>query len=974
MSTTSHLGGGGGVPPVPAPPRPSRDMRGPPPTHTPTLAEIQAIQQANPYDDVDHATPSYPSQRPQLVNGPESPYAPSPYGGPQQRTPPSSQQHLYNLPLPPGARPPSPNAYGASTPPSRLNHMSQNSLHNVPTVPQPPPGTAHVTELDQYAASRSRGYSSASQSGRGSDHEGGGGVLGIASGPGHLGGMLNKPRDAMQPSPLAQSYMSDVARSYLSGLGKPQPALPEPPKPKKEKQRFWKLVGDRKSKDAKEAKNKDVNVHVLERVPSPLMAPQPPPHAPMDNVHRPSAEDFNDGSIRSLPLQSIHGNSNPQPISSAPRAHSGHGHSSSIGHGFEDHHLRGHGININLRMKHDADHDGDDVGAQIRKLCGSRGTTFQDVLDLCDKVNGSEHSQVIGREATRCIYKVFKVGNDRERRMAARVWLITMNNIVTTDFHRQATNRKLLGSIERILKRNTVPQPSSATYKRVMEIVSGVTYDYHANSSCENLLDLWNNVKRPEDPEFGTKLPNDYLRLAPDPLSARNERTEIPNPVITSIGPGQRSPLPSPAPSLVSRPPSEPLSRGMPPQLGVPYSALPDHDVDMRRLIDECNSALATATKLHAACVFTRPDQFDTNSALRDLHRKAVRKFDSLNSQMAWAESQAEKSRRTANSVPRSEQGTLATPEESAMEVLLNAHGQLANSLTEYGDLENRSIEELEVRLVQERSKTDTRRDYTQQRDMLMAPNEGMATSSRSQSPSHATKPQPETGRSPRTTDSGHGHSSHGSHVVNLTAPVVSHSLEPTRSRSPSPGHGLPLPPKIDNGQSPPRSGSPQGRVARVPGPRPQPTSGTQQFRSVNSNPNLVSSGIETHGTRSLPGRGDSGSSGDDPIINSNDEFVPRPSRKALGKRRAVADKDSDFDPNDLFMEPKQTMDATTDDTVTKPEVKYVYDAWEEANREKKKMAEEAAAAASAAKNLPPTPTMHSPAAPTVSAPIVSAR
>ncbi|BEI96299.1 hypothetical protein CcaverHIS631_0112480 [Cutaneotrichosporon cavernicola] len=873
--------------------------------------------------------------------------------------------------------------------------MSQNSLHNVPAVPPPPPGAGHVTELDPYVTSRSRGYSSASQSGRGSDHEGGGGALGTANGPGHLGGMLNKPRDAMQPSPLAQSYLSDLNQSYLSDLGKPQPALPEPPqpkkevpeapKPKKEKQRFWKLGGDRKSKDAKEAKNKDVNVAVLERVPSPLMAPPPPLHTSMDNVKRPSAEDFNDGSIRSLPPQSLHGNSNPQPVSSAPVAHSGHGHSSSIGHGFEDHHLRAHGININLRMKRDADHDGDDVATQIRKLCGSRGTTFQDVLDLCDKVNGSEHSQEIGREATRCIYKMFKIGNDRERRMAARVWLITMNNIGTPDYHRQATNRKLLGSIERILKRNTVPQPSSATCKRVMEIVSGVTYDYHANSSCENLLDLWNNVKRPEDPEFGTKLPNDYLPLASDPLSARNERTEFPNPVITSIGPGQRSPLPSPAPSLVSRPPSEPLSRGMhsvrgpgssPPQVGVPYSALPDHDVDIRRLLDECSSAFATATKLHEACVFTSPEEFDTNSALHDLHRKAVRKFDSLNSQMAWAESQAEKSRRTANSVPRAEQITLATPEESAMGVLLQAHGKLAESLTEYGDLQNRSIEELEIRLVQERSKTDTRRDYTQQRDMLMAPNEGMATSSRSPSPSHAIKPQQENGRSPRTTDSGHGHSSHGSHVVNLTAPVVSHSLEPVRSRSPSPGHGLPLPPKIATGQSPPRSGSPQGRAARVPGPRPQPTSGTQQFRSVNSNPNLVSSGIETHGTRLLPRRGDSGSSGDDPIINGNaaidgDDFAPRPSRKALGKRRAVVDNDNDFDPNDLFMEPKQTMDATTDDTVTKPEVKYVYDAWEEANREKKKMAEEAA---SAAKNLPPTPTMRLPATPAISAPIVSAR
>jgi hypothetical protein len=433
----------------------------------------------------------------------------------------------------------------------------------------------------------------------------------------------------------------------------------------------------------------------------------------------------------------------------------------------------------------------------------------------------------------------------------------------------------------------------------------------------------------------------------------------------------------------------------------------------MRRLFDECNRALATANKLHEACVFTKPEHFETNALLhvsclvstsadaQDIQRKALKKLEALNSQMGWAQSEAEKSRRIANSVPRAEQGTLATPEESALEILLKAHGQLSDTLREYDDLSERCIEERQMREVQERSKTDTRMDRRQQMDMLAAPNEGLATSSRSPSPSHTSKPLPDTGRSPRTTDSGHGHSSHGSHVDNLTAQMASSNLEPKRSRSPSPGRGLPVPPKIGTGQSPPRSGSPLGRGGRVPGPRPLPNPGAQQFRSVNSNPNLVSTATE-HGHRALPSRGGSGSSGEIPTSNGNavvgdDQEGPRPSRKALGKRRAVpTDEDSelppnaitgpaltadDFDPNDLFpgnAPPKKTSDAASDRSVTADDVylakpvKYAYDAWAEAVQREKE--EAAAAAAAASMNTPASPAMRSPATPTLTTPIVSAR
>lgn len=270
---------------------------------------------------------------------------------------------------------------------------------------------------------------------------------------------------------------------------------------------------------------------------------------------------------------------------------------------------------------------------------------------------------------------------------------------------------------------------------------------------------------------------------------------------------------------------------------------------------------------------------------------------------MGWAQSLAERSRRIANSIPRAEQGTLATQEESALEMLFKAHGTLTESLKDYDDLSERCIEEHQVREVQERSKKDTRMDRRQQMDMLAAPGEGMATTSRSPSPSRNMALPAENGRSPRSTDSGHGHGSQSGHVDNLSTQMAGVNLEPKRSRSPSPSPNsrLPAPPKIGLGQSPPRSGSPLGR-ARVPGPRPLPNPNAQ-FKSVNSNPNLVSTATD-HGSRA-PTRGGSGSSVENGAPTSNgsanmdpedgDGAPARPSRKALGKRRAVPDVDSEF-------------------------------------------------------------------------------
>lgn len=113
------------------------------------------------------------------------------------------------------------------------------------------------------------------------------------------------------------------------------------------------------------------------------------------------------------------------------------------------------------------------------------------------------------------------------------------------------------------------------------------------------------------------------------------------------------------------------------------------------------------------------------------------------------------------------------------------------------------------------------------------------------------------------------------------------------RSRTPSPDrHPLPHPPKLSS--SPARAGSPLGRV-RIPGPRPLPN----PFKLANGSSQSLGSVQRDHPNPSRSGTGSTNESS--AAVNADGEGEEddaakpaKPSRKALGKRRAVVDEDSE--------------------------------------------------------------------------------
>ena len=152
---------------------------------------------------------------------------------------------------------------------------------------------------------------------------------------------------------------------------------------------------------------------------------------------------------------------------------------------------------------------------------------------------------------------------------------------------------------------------------------------------------------------------------------------------------------------------------------------------------------------------------------------------------------------------------------------------------------------------------------------LLPPDNQQQGSSSRSPSPHN---------RVPRVVDS--------PHQADFTAPSVTQITRKLidRSRTPSPDKRALLHASVPPGRAP----SPLGRNMRVPRPLPNPFSrGNGSQQSLGSTPN--------------PSRSGTGST----VDHADDEDVhalAKPSRKALGKRRAVVDEDSKRSPVHLSL------------------------------------------------------------------------
>ena len=298
---------------------------------------------------------------------------------------------------------------------------------------------------------------------------------------------------------------------------------------------------------------------------------------------------------------------------------------------------------------------------------------------------------------------------------------------------------------------------------------------------------------------------------------------------------------------------------------------------------------------------------------LQEFYRKCFLANESLTNQIEWAQAEAVQSRERVLIQARMEgsedEARGSTFEEDALATLFEAHSQLGEVLKQHDDLERMARDENEMREVRERSKKETRMNWTVSLPQIKAgglllivvqsvidghgllqPATG-ASSSRSPSPAPLSRlPAPDTmpHSSPHLQDS-------------TPLPIPPLRLPDGRSRTPSPDR---LPVKISS--SPGRASPLGGGRARGPRPLPNPFAPRSDTHSALSGslPKDDHAMSQSHHSGSQqarssnPSRSGTGSTHDGSGVHHRDELDDgsaegKPSYKAMGKRRA-APKDPD--------------------------------------------------------------------------------
>lgn len=500
-----------------------------------------------------------------------------------------------------------------------------------------------------------------------------------------------------------------------------------------------------------------------------------------------------------------------------------------------------------------------------------------------------------------------------------------------------------MAAVEPIVTNQLDPPPSTATLRWAVDVLAGLTYAYHNERGCEGLQELWKKIKLPEDMDIGRPLPDDFLLYSPGsmpPSDAASINTTTATVRTDRASKDKRDK--DRQRKKRDKDPRDAKDKSRP-RDKPKYPASPSHEDDIQRLIVEASEGKENARVLSEALIYTAPSEFDDKDILREYHSRCQQSFASLSTQMEWAQAQAANSRRVADSVELQESNHMLTPEESALDVLLEAHGKLSDAMEQYDELARSAAYEREIRAVEEISKKDTRMDR-RQKDMLMVDEhmrgggEGSAAS-RSPSPgqfmdldarqsldqrrSHeqmrassekmrmtqdrsaplvampVAHSAPITPGYPGTATPASAHS-YGTGkamagglaagaAVGAGISVVTNGFVADRSSTPSPeDHPLPQPP-VRSGMTGQRAPSPVGSkqpaARRMGGPRPLPL--PNAFRSHNSTASLQAASST---------EGPNGTANGTPAPESSAEEIdddgpPKmPSRKALGKRRADPD------------------------------------------------------------------------------------
>lgn len=165
-------------------------------------------------------------------------------------------------------------------------------------------------------------------------------------------------------------------------------------------------------------------------------------------------------------------------------------------------------------------------------LAASSDPSSVAIYEVCDRINHSDSSESVSKEAARALRKEFKHGNELERRNAAKLWLLLMRNVTVKGFRRESpspsqqtriadkdiaygSNKKFFQSLEPILfAPSSKPTVSPSTYRLLTDVIADLTFSYGMEKGCEMLVDVWKKVKLSQESDYVRHSPNQTLQTS----------------------------------------------------------------------------------------------------------------------------------------------------------------------------------------------------------------------------------------------------------------------------------------------------------------------------------------------------------------------------------------------------------------------------------------------------------------------------
>lgn len=319
------------------------------------------------------------------------------------------------------------------------------------------------------------------------------------------------------------------------------------------------------------------------------------------------------------------------------------------------------------------------------------------ILEFCDKLSKSEEDC---KEAVHTLRKELKHGIPSVQLQAIRLTVIFVLN--SSDRLRlQIASKKFLETVEEVFHKSHKDPTRFEVREMIRKGFSLLGYEFQHDGDLQAFTHLYNKIKTPDSPMGGAPLDESDKTFTPTAIPRHSNHSH---------------PIPSQQ-SVVAQPVA-PV---------------------MRDLKAEAEVARSNARLLIEALAYTTPAEMESNELIQEFHSKCLHHQNQLFDDIPWATAQAEQARLYASSITTSHPLPATNPyapllngvgvgtpphassgitkEEELLNVLLSANSDLVDGFRQYDEMSRLARNEKEMKMAEERSKVETRREVNHQEE-----------------------------------------------------------------------------------------------------------------------------------------------------------------------------------------------------------------------------------------------------------------